>query len=501
MDYFLGVDVGTTNIKAAVFNLEGELLAYHSVGNVIHHPVPEESNFDPEELWENLCICIRTVAAQVGPENIKAVTASSMAESGVPLDGEGKPLYPIIAWYDNRTIPQMEKLDEMIGARRIYSITGQILSAKYGLCKMMWIKEHHPDVMEKAVHWLSVQDYVIYRLSGEFATDYTTAGRTLCFDLNTLDWSSELMEAAGLSPELMAAPHAGGEKVGEVSGKGSSETGLLQGTAVVTGGHDHCCAAIGINIFEDGAVLDSMGTSEVLLAATDKLVLTDEAFERRYSVYPHCGKKLFRIISSNPSCGSTIEWIFRSIGADFEQQAEREGITKFACMDRAAAGKTGEGLHFFPLLRGCLDAQFAKGVFWGLKDTHDQGDMINAVINGICYEVKRHVEDYGRMLGGTYNKLRIVGGISKSDYIMQRKADINEKRVEVPINRESACFGAALLAAIGSGYLTFEELDRYYTCGKSYEARPGIISRKNFEDYDALRGDLLDIYRKHNNRR
>ncbi|WP_343208190.1 FGGY-family carbohydrate kinase [Anaerolentibacter hominis] len=496
MDYFLGVDVGTTNIKAAVFNLDGDLIAYHSVGNVIHHPTPDESEFYADEIWENLCTCIQTVAKEAGAENIRAIAASSMAESGVPIDREGKPLYPIIAWYDERTAPQMEELDQILGARRIYSITGQILSAKYGLCKMMWINEKHPDVMKKADRWLSVQDFVIYRLTGEYATDYTTAGRTLCFDINKLDWSDEIMEAVGLSTKLMAKPYPGGEKVGALSEAGAAATGLLPGTAVVTGGHDHCCAAIGINIFEDGAVLDSMGTSEVLMAATDQLVLSDETFRRRYAVYPHCGKKIYRILSSNPSCGSTIEWIFKTIGTDFAEKAEQDGQSKFYHMEQAAAKKNGEGLFFFPLIRGCLDDQYAKGVYWGLKDTHDQGDMVNAVINGICYEVKRHLEDYGRILGGTYNKLRIVGGIAKSDYIMQRKADINEKRTEVPVNRESACFGAALLAAIGSGYLTFDELEKYYKCAKAYDTHPETISRENFEEYVFLRERVLDIYKE-----
>ena len=493
-DLFLGLDVGTTNIKAAVFDLSGKQLAYASRPNVIHHPQPEYSEHDAEEIWQILAADIRDVTAKAGAEGIRGIAASSMAECGVLLDEGGHPLYPVIAWYDPRTAEEGKALETALGARQIYSITGQFLMPLYGICKMMWIKRHHPEIFAKGKHWLSMQDYVIYRLTGEFATDYTTAGRTLGFDINKLDWSPEMFAAAGIDPALMSPAYPGGTEVGKVSRGAAEETGLMEGTSVSTGGHDHCCAAVGVNIFEDGVVLNSMGTAETLMIAMDHPVLNDKTWKNGYCVYPHCGPKLYRALIPNASCGVAIEWMFRSFAKDLILRAEKNGRTKFEEMELESADRDGAGVFFYPFLRGIHDISGARGAFLGLRDTTDEGDMINAVVNGLCYETRRQLDHIGRTVNLSFDKFRVVGGVSKSAYIMQRKADISEWRVEVPVNREAACFGAAVLAAVGAGAAGFGEIGAIYRAAAVYEPqKDSVLAGENYERYRQYRRWLAKL--------
>ena len=494
MNAYLGIDIGTTNIKAAVFSEEGAMLAYASRPNVNHHPTPETSEFDVEEIWANVTECVREVTGKVDPAVIRAVGVSSMAECGVPLDAEGRVLTPMIAWYDTRTTKEMEEVDAAIGRRRIYQMTGQFIDPKYGLFKMMWTAKHHPEAKAKMAHWLSSEDYILYRLSGEFATDYTMAGRTLCFDLNTMDWSEEMLAQAGFPKDVMPKAYPGGTKIGEVTEQCAAQTGLLPGTAVCTGGHDHCCAAVGVNIFSRGTVMDSMGTAEALMIATDQLVLNDDTYNQHYAVYPHCGKRLFRVLAATASPGVTIDWIFRTLGPDLEEKAKAEGNTRYNQMERICEGKSGRGVFCYPMFRGTMNRRNAAATFVNVKDTTERGDLIQSIFNGLCYEGKRTLTNLERVFGQRYDKYRVVGGISKSDLIMQRKSDVTQTHIEVPVNNESACFGAALLSAIGVGDMTFKDVERFYRCSRSFDPNPAAEYEEDYEEYMSRRDAVLEFY-------
>ncbi|MBQ4473675.1 MAG: hypothetical protein II930_05200, partial [Lachnospiraceae bacterium] len=406
----------------------------------------------------------------------------------------GRPLTPMIAWYDLRTTAEMQEVDEKIGRRRIYQMTGQFIDPKYGLFKMMWTARHCPEAKAKMVHWLSSEDYILYRLSGEFATEYTMAGRTLCFDLNTMDWSQEMLDCAGFSKDVMPKAYPGGTKIGEVTDACAAQTGLLAGTAVCTGGHDHCCAAVGVNIFGRGVVMDSMGTAEALMIATDQLVLNDDTYNQHYAVYPHCGKRLFRVLAATASPGVTIDWIFRNLGADLEEKAKAEGNTRYNQMEKVCEGRTGRNLLCYPMFRGTMAKRNATATFVQVGDTTERGDLIQAVLNGLCYEGKRTLDNLERVFGQRYDKYRVVGGISKSDLIMQKKSDVIETHLEVPVNNESACFGAALLSAIGVGDMVFKDAERFYRCSRSFDPNPAEDYGENYEEYMRLRDAVLAMY-------
>ena len=491
MKYYLGIDVGTTNIKAAAFDRQGGLAAYGAVPTPIAHPRQEWSEFEPQAIWRAVCASVGAVIRQLGAGRIASVGVSAMAETGIPLDGAGEPLYNFIAWYDMRSQPQCEALISRMGKERIYQITGQTASAKYGITKAMWLRDRRPDIDSRTCHWLSMEDYILWRLTGQMATDYSAASRTMAFDIHRLAWSGELLAEAGIQADRFPPVYPGGTAIGQVSGEAARASGLRQGTCVSTGGHDHACAAIAVNIFEEGTVLDSMGTGEVSMAAISRPVVNQAAFGGFYSIYPHCGRPMYRALTSNQACGLTIDWFLNSFCADMLARERREGVSRYDQLFEAMrlAPDRHEGLFFLPMLRGTVEQAGMSGGFIGISDLHDRGDFIAAMTDGLLFELKRQVDGYERTFGERCRRVCVVGGASKSAVLMQRKADVHNAPVNVPRVTEAACLGAALLGAVGAGEMGFEALGEGDRLAHAYVPAKERVrgDQVRFGQYQALR--------------
>ena len=176
----LGIDIGTTNIKAIVFDPHGQIVASASVKTPTHYPRPNWAYYVPDELWALTVAAIKQAVGQVdNPARIVSAAVASVAESAVPIDAHGQPTYDSIAWFDTRTEPQQRWLAEHIGARRLFDVSGLSLQPIFGLCKVLWLREHEPDAYKRSVMWLNIADYIAFRLSGEAVTNYSLASRTL----------------------------------------------------------------------------------------------------------------------------------------------------------------------------------------------------------------------------------------------------------------------------------------------------------------------------------
>lgn len=496
MQYYMGIDVGTTNLKVAVFQANGEMVAYHSESTPVSHPEPHFSEMDPWEVWEKIKIGIRSTVSCCEKEKICSIAISSMGEAGLLADETGKPLYPFILWYDTRAEEQYKKLESEIGFDRIYEITGQIPSVKYGMNKLLWLKEKRPELYQNAKHWLSVEDWVIYCLTGEYATDYSIAARTMAFDANTADWSEEIITAAGLRKELFPRALPGGTAVGPIREELSAEFGLKKDLIVATGGHDHACAGIAVNIQRDGVMLDSMGTAEVLMMAVEHSVPFEQLKKFGYSVYPHCGQKKYRLVSSNQACGICLQWYFENLGKDLEMISAESGVSKYTLMEERIRNEVSEEeqLLFFPFLRGSVENTKLRGTFWGMSDADKPGNYIKAIIDGLAFELRRQIEDYRKLSPMESPRVRVVGGLSKSDYIMERKNKLQGVPVEVPVCTEAASYGAALLGAIAAGQISFEELEHFYRSSRDFST--GVRSEYEgvFDRYMRIREGISKLY-------
>ena len=205
----------------------------------------------------------------------------------IPVDGHGNWLYPAICWFDRRTEPQARWWRRHFGARRMFAITGQPISFFLSLNSIMWIREHEPAIFAQAHKWLVVEDYLIFKLTGSYATDYSIASRTMGFDVTRRAWSEEVFAAADLDRSKMAEVHPCGTPVGTITADAASRTGLAASTIVATGGHDHGCATLPARVSGEGSILNSTGTTDGIIGVIDAPRLTDEVFEAALPVYPH----------------------------------------------------------------------------------------------------------------------------------------------------------------------------------------------------------------------
>jgi xylulokinase len=190
----------------------------HSVGSartMTRHPRVEWSEFDANELWSTVVESLRQAIAQCEhPERIRAISVASMGEAAFPLDASGQVLYPAIAWYDQRTAPQAQWWHDTLGSERVYDITGHVLHATFGINKLLWLRDNEPAIFARIGHWLSIEDFVLWKLSGEFATDYSIASRTMVFDQRALTWSEPLLKHADIPIDWFSPAFPGGTTVG-----------------------------------------------------------------------------------------------------------------------------------------------------------------------------------------------------------------------------------------------------------------------------------------------
>lgn len=268
---FIGLDLGTTSIKAVAFDVSDRELAQDSLPTPTHNLANGGAEYDADELWSTAAQVLRSVTDQLGADGhqVSGIATASMGEAGVLLDASGQPTAPTIAWFDERTGPQAQWWIETVGAERTRRISCLTPRPVFGAPKMLWTKEHAADAWARGRHWLNMADWAAYRLTGEMATDYSLASRTMLFDLSNLSWSDELIEAASLDGSMLAPLIQSGDRVGRVTAEASAATGLPVGAAVGAGGQDHVCAALALGVTEPGMLLDSIGTAEALFLVVD----------------------------------------------------------------------------------------------------------------------------------------------------------------------------------------------------------------------------------------
>lgn len=324
MNWYIGLDVGTTNIKANAFCPD---TGAHK--SCISAPTPQKTarsgggvyEYDANAIFAVCCHILQHVTAQVPKYSVRAIAVSSMAESGILLDTQNRPLCDAIAWFDPRSLPQADRLSSLLGRENIYQITGQFCSSKFGITKLLWIKENLPACFGAAHRWLSINDYILYRLSGEIVSEYSIASRTMAFDIHHLEWSSQILHAAGIPVSMFPEVVPGGIKIGCLLPEIASILGLRKDTAIVTGGHDHACAAIGSGMTVPGAALDSMGTSEVVVTPISEALTCREMYLAQASVYPHCSDTLYRALTSMQACGASMTWFLNTLGKKIKKDA------------------------------------------------------------------------------------------------------------------------------------------------------------------------------------
>jgi xylulokinase len=445
-----GIDIGTTNLKAIVFDASGTVIAAASSPTPIHYPGPDRAEHDPEALWLATARTVRAALARLpDPAAVISVSVASMGESGVLVDGAGKAQGPMLAWFDGRTAPEARALAERIGGDQLFAESGLSLQRIFSLCKLRWLQTHHSHFFRSGVRWLNTGDWITYRLSGQQATDFSLASRTLLLKIHQLRWNLELLQELGFPPDLLAPLRPSGAHLGPITAEAAGLTGLPLHTAVAVGGHDHVCAALALGVTEPGHLLNSLGTAEALFLPPER-PLTDPVMGRQnYTQGCHVAGGYYTF-GGQYTLGASIDWFRHAVGNDAPYD--------ILIAEAEAAPPGSLGVHFLPHLRLANpphDDPRARGAFVGLTTDADRGVLFRALLEGLAYESQNTLEPLLHHTGlpGIRSALA-TGGASRNQLYMQLRATLLQAPMDIVSVDEATALGAALLGGVGAGLFT-----------------------------------------------
>jgi len=498
MDYLMGIDLGSTSLKAVIYDLDGNAAASGSRATEQFHPDadhPEWVVWQPEQIFGGTAAAIRDAVATLDdPRDVKAVAVTGMGMDGVPLDGDGQWLYPFISWHCPRTGPQLDWWKENIGAEKSFAVGGNPLWHICSALRILWMQEHEPEILARTDKWLLIEDFMNFMLSGRRATDYSMASNTLLFDQHTQTWSDEMLTASGIDGRLLADPHPSGTLLGEITAKAAEATGLAEGTPVVLGGHDHICGTLPVGAFEPGVVLDVTGTWESVLIAMTEPNLTPEFQKTGMMVQSHVAEGRYSAAGATVAA-DMLEWYRAQFGAEATAKAADEGGADWDYL-MAAAAESPPGAHrvmFLPHMSGVscpLVDERSLGAFVGLSNRATSGDFVRAMIEGLDYQFRDIVTTIEANSNAELEKFLAVGGATRNEFWMQNKADVLGCPIEVPDVEEASPLGAAILAGIGVGLYADEQdaFRRVYKPGKTFQpdAELSKFYAEKFEIYKQL---------------
>ena len=425
----VGLDVGTTGVKALAVAQDGEVVGRAEVGYGLSTPRPGWSEQDPEDWWR----ATQQALEQLGASEVAGIGLSGQMHGLVALDAGERVLRPAILWNDQRTGAECEAIEERVGLERLIAATGNRALTGFTAPKLLWLREHEPEVHERIAHILLPKDYVRLRLCGERAIDVADASGTLLFDVAHRRWSDEVCEAleidTALLPRALESP--------EVSGR------TADGVPVAAGAGDQAAGALGVGVVEAGAPLSVvLGTSGVVFSALPAFAADREA---RVHAFCHAVPETWHAMGVMLSAAGSLAWLRDTVAP---------GAEYGTLVEEAAEWKPGvEGLTFLPYLAGertpHADPE-ARGAFAGLSLRHDRGGLVRAVLEGVAFGLRDSL-DLIAELGPLPDRGRVSGGGARSEEWLRIVASVLELPLERTAADEGAAFGAALLGGVAGG--------------------------------------------------
>lgn len=446
MRHVIGIDTSTTATKVQLVDANGDVVAVASSGYTYETPHPLWSEQDPELWWIATVNSISAVLAEgaISGEEVAAIGLTGQMHGLTLLDKSGGVLRPAILWNDQRTGEECDEIRHRVGASRLIALSGNDALAGFTAPKILWVRNHEPEVFAQAAHVLLPKDYVRFRLTGEFASDRAGGAGTILFDLAARTWSREILAALELDPSLFPDTFEGHEITGQITGEAAAATGLLPGTPVVAGGGDQAANAVSVGAIDPGVVGLSLGTSGVVFTATDKPSIEPEG---RLHAFCHAVPDRWHFMGVMLSAAGSFRWFRDTLAGEL-------GFGDLAATaDPIPAGS--DGLLFLPYLTGERTPHpdpLARGAFVGLTIRHRREHMTRAVMEGVSFGLRDSLELIRRCGGADLTEVRASGGGTQSSTWRQMLADVLGTDVRTVATAEGAAHGAAVLAAVGAGW-------------------------------------------------
>ncbi|MGG1880199.1 gluconokinase [Paenibacillus cisolokensis] len=502
LHYMIGVDIGTTSTKAVLFKENGEVVAKAGGEYPLLTPTPSTAEQDPEQIFQTVLAAVQSVMHQSGidPAQLLFVSFSAAMHSVIAVDDDGKPLTRCITWADNRSASWSNRLKKEMGGMELYMRTGTPIHPMSPVTKLMWLRHEHEDIFKQTAKFISIKEYVYFKLFGRYVVDHSIASSTGMMNLRELAWDQEALRLAGITEEhlseLVPTTHA----LTGLNADYARIMGLLPSTPFVLGAADGVLSNLGVNAIQPGVVAATIGTSGAIRTVVDKPMTDPKGRIFCYALT----EKHWVIGGAVNNGGMIFRWVRDQLAASEIETAKRLGINPYDVLtqiaDRVRPGS--DGLLFHPYLTGeraPLWDPNARGSFFGLTLNHQKEHMIRAVLEGVIFNMYTVLLAMEEQIGRPA-KIHATGGFARSPIWRQMMADIFDQQVIVPESYESSCLGAAVLGLYAIGRTDSLEIVSSMV-GGTHEHQPKTehaeiyrsllpiyirISRKLEEDYEAI---------------
>ncbi|HBC6257748.1 TPA: xylulokinase [Proteus mirabilis] len=428
---YLGLDLGTSSVKAIIMNEQGDVVASHSIPLTLSRPHPQWSEQDPQAWWQATDEAIKQLSRTQPMEQIQAIGLSGQMHGAVLLDAQQNILRPAILWNDGRSVKQCLRLAKQYP--QFKEITGNLVMPGFTAPKLQWVAENEAEIFCQIAHVLLPKDFLRWKMSGNFASDMSDAAGTLWLDMQKRDWSDELLAATGLSRCQMPTLFEGNQITGYLLPEIAKKWQMKQ-VPIIAGGGDNAAGAIGVGVYQPGQGMLSLGTSGVYFVVSEKFLQNSDNAVHSFC---HALPQTWHLMSVILSAASCLDWVCQltgisDVGAMFKE------IEQHAHSDSS--------LLFLPYLSGertPYNNADAKGVFWGLTHQHQRADLCRAVLEGVSFALRQGIEVADKA-GQHADNITLIGGGARSEYWRQLLADITGKTLDY---RQGGDVGPALGAA------------------------------------------------------
>ncbi len=445
-NYLLGMDCGTTNIKAIILGEDGTVVAEASRPSKFMNPGPNMQEQDANEWWSNTVDIFRSLTEQAGHDivkRIRGISISSHTVTMLPVDAEGNPLRNAMTYQDNRSAEELHYIVDTIGFDRFVKIVGGQPAVAFLPNKILWFKKHEPELYAKTACFLQASSFINYKLTGKMTMDIDQATRTQCLDISTMEWSKEIGEVIGVDlDEKLPKPRLVDEIIGFVTEEAAELTGLMEGVPVIAGCSDAMASMHATGMSRLGEAGESSGTTSLVFVGSDVKSAPDIPV-----VTKPCTIDGMPWIFDAPiqTSGAALKWFIEKMAGEEVAYAKEHNLNIYTYLNELALeSKPGSGgLFFFPYLlgeRAPLWNEYARGMFIGMGMDMKRSDLVRSVFEGTAYAL-RHVMETVKEAGASAEVLRICGGGAKSKTWCQIKASmlnmpvylLDEKSGDVPV--------------------------------------------------------------------
>lgn len=493
----LGIDIGTTGCKAAVFSETGDQLAIAYQEYDHQHPKPGWAELDSVDVWNKTKQVIKLITQEKSVGEIKALSVSSLGEAVVPITKNREILGPSILNYCQRGQAYYEALAAALSSEELYTITGITLGTHFTWAKLMWTKKHHPDIYQQADYFLPWTSFISFMLGADAYADYSLVNRTQLFDINQLAWSEQLLDLTGIDINKLPIPVHAGYVIGELNKNMAEELGLPPGLPISMGTHDQCANAVGCGVIKSGQAMLGLGTFTCATPVFDKKFDTAWMISKGLNTEHHAIPGQYVSFIYNQG-GSVVKW-YRDTFARYEHQLALENGSDIYQTLFAEMPKQPSNQMVLPYLSTTGLPDFSaqtSGVLTGIRLTTNRGEILKGIIEGIMLDLKVTI-DFLAEADFNVKEFVTVGGGSKSNAWVQVCADILGRKMVRPKVIESGTLGSAIIAGVGSGIFsdyesavnTMVKMDETFMPGKAnysiYQGKASLFIelRQTLNDY------------------